>query len=84
MSTGENININGVPLTLDMVRRAFFRFPQSHIAEMNQRFYRAFEPVQLEPPFMAISDGDVPIGEVWYVDDAGQLLGRIVNAGLPT
>jgi hypothetical protein len=81
MSTGENINANGAPLTQDMVRKGFVRFPQTDIAWVNYRLWPQIAPLQIahDYPFKAMLSTVVPNKEVWFVDKNGTLLGRLVN-----
>ena len=55
MSTGENINANGAPLTEDMVRAGFFRFPQSQVAWVATNVWPQIAAIQIAPgyPFRA-------------------------------
>jgi len=81
MSTGENINANGAPLTEDMVRAGFFRFPQSQVAWVAANVWPQIAAIQIAPgyPFRAEEHTELPPGEVWFVGADGAQLGRIVN-----
>ncbi|MBA0088352.1 MAG: hypothetical protein HRJ53_25485 [Acidobacteria bacterium Pan2503] len=84
MSTGENLNANGAVLTEDMVRKGFFRFPQSVEAHLPSAQYAHVGNIQMgfAYPFTVIESDAVPFDEVWYVDDHKALVGRIVNVAL--
>lgn len=93
MSTGENINANGSVLTADMIRGGFHKFPQSDTVLVGPEIWPQIAPLQIaaDYPFTANEDDTVPPGELWYIggpDPAGpeatELLGRIINIGMPT
>ncbi|MBA0089162.1 MAG: hypothetical protein HRJ53_29580 [Acidobacteria bacterium Pan2503] len=84
MSTGENINANGVALTQEMVRMGFHKFPQSEIALVAPDVWPQVAPILFAAgyPFQAQQSALVPSGEVWFIDLAGSQLGRIVNVAV--
>lgn len=93
MSTGEVINANGAVLTADMIRQGFHKFPQSDVVLVSPNVWPQIAPIQIAAayPFTAEEDDVVPPNELWYIggpDPAGpeatELLGRIINIGLPT
>lgn len=92
MSTGEVINANGAPLTADMIRGGFHKFPQSDVVLVGPDLWPLIAPLQIAEayPFEADEDDTVPAGELWYIGgpdpsgpEATELLGRIVNIGTP-
>lgn len=91
MSTGEVINANGEPLTADMIRGGFNKFPQSDVVLVSPDVWPQIAPLEIAAayPFKAEQDDTVPPGELWYIggpDPAGpeatELLGRIINIGV--
>jgi len=81
MSTGENINANGLILTPGMVRQGFHKFPQSSQVRMS---VATFNSLPTLPGAMLIYvDQNVPASEIWFENDRRDLLGRIVNLGPP-
>ena len=84
MSGGENINANGMPLTADMVRGGFHRFPQTTFAEVSPDLWPQIAPLEIAEgyPFAAEENEIVPPGEVWFVDGNRNLLGRIINVSV--
>lgn len=84
MSTGENINANGAPLTADMVRGGFHKFPQSILALVAPDVWPQILPLEIAAayPFSAEESDVVPSGEVWFVDKTFAQLGRIVNVSI--
>lgn len=86
MSTGENINANGAPLTADMIRQGFFKFPQTSQVIVSHSVWPQIAPIEIAIgyPFRAVEgDNSVPAGELWYMDGQFNLLGRIINIGAP-
>jgi hypothetical protein len=86
MSTGENINANGMVLSSAIVRQGFLAFPQTIVAAVNPAQWPQIAPLQIVEgyPFKALKSDAVPSGQVWFIGTAGELLGRIVNVGNPT
>lgn len=93
MSTGEVINVNGKPLTADMIRGGFNKFPQSDVVLVSPSVWPQIAPLQIAAgyPFKADRDDTVPAGELWYIGnenpegpESTKLLGRIINIGQPT
>lgn len=80
MSTGENINANGMILSQDLIRQGFRLFPQVEQAWVNPAQWPQIAPLQISAgyPFTALESDVVPSGQVWFVGK-GELLGRIVN-----
>lgn len=81
MSTGENINANGLPLSAAMIRQGFFKFPQTIVCMVNPAQWPLIPPLQLSAdyPFKAFESEKTPVGEIWFIGANGELLGRIVN-----
>ena len=84
ISTGENINANGGVLTAAMVREGFFRFPQTVLVKISPSYFAAIAPIQIAAgyPFNAMSAAEIPPGQLWFLGQSNELLGRIVNIGL--
>lgn len=94
MSTGEVINANGAPLTADMIRGGFNKFPQSEVVLVPPSMWAQIAPLEIAAgyPFTANEDDTVPDGELWYIGPSAALvtnppspdtaiLGRIINIG---
>lgn len=81
MSTGENINANGQVLSQAIIRMGFQKFPQTTVAAVNPAQWAQIAPIQIVAgyPFNAYKSDAVPVGQVWFIGTAGELLGRIVN-----
>jgi hypothetical protein len=81
MSTGENFNADGQPVTADILRKGFQRFPSSTIVHMSPSMYAQIAPLLItkEYPWKSVADVDVPITEIWFMDGQLRLLGRVVN-----
>ena len=80
MSTGENINANGMRLSQAIIREGFRQFPQVEQAWVNPAQWAQIAPLQIAAgyPFTALESDVVPSGQVWFVGK-GEVLGRIIN-----
>lgn len=94
MSTGEVINANGAPLTAEMIRGGFNKFPQSDVVLVPPSLWALIAPLEIaaDYPFTANEDDTVPAGELWYIGPSAAqvqsdpspdtaILGRIINIG---
>lgn len=70
-------------LSADMVRRAFYSFPESDRAKVALNIWPQIPPIQTMAgyPFAAFEDDTVPPSEIRFYNAMGELLGRIVNIG---
>ena len=84
MNVAENINANSALLSQDMIRKGFFRFPQSEIAEVGPALWPQVKEIQIAAgyPFKVVEVPGLPFGEVWFVNKTGTVLGRIVHVAI--
>ena len=84
MNPAENINANGAFLTHDMLRKGFFRFPQTEFAEVGPALWPQIAAIEIADgyPFKVLKMPGIHFGEVLFVNKFGTVLGRIVNVGI--